>query len=150
MRAAVFGPSPGRCMNSTTSGGTCALRLVSASISPVSTIWTIFSSIVLPIPGSSFARPSSASCAIEPRVLAHPLRRPAVGDHAERRLARQLEQVGEELELVGDVTVARQCLGHASDHRVVKATICLPTYNEAENLEPMLRALEAARTCACS
>ena len=65
-RAAVFGPSPGRCMKSTTSGGTCALRLVSASISPVSTIWTIFSSIVLPIPGSSFARPSSASCAIEP------------------------------------------------------------------------------------
>ena len=26
----------------------------------------------------------------------------------------------------------------------MKATICLPTYNEAENLEPMLRALEAA------
>ncbi len=53
-------------MNCTTSGGTSALRLVSAAISPVSTIWTIFSSIVLPIPGSSFARPSSASWAIEP------------------------------------------------------------------------------------
>ena len=38
-------------------GGTSALRFVSAWISPSSTIWTIFSSIVLPIPGSSFACP---------------------------------------------------------------------------------------------
>jgi hypothetical protein len=55
-------------MKSTTSGGTPALRFVKASISPSSTIWTIFSSIVLPIPCSSFARPSSASCATEPDV----------------------------------------------------------------------------------
>jgi len=58
---AVFGPSPGRCMNSTTSAGMRSLRFARASISPCSTIWTIFSSIVLPIPGSSLAAPSSAS-----------------------------------------------------------------------------------------
>ena len=68
MRAAVFGPSPGRRMNCTTPAGTASRRLASASIVPVSTIWTIFSSIVLPIPCSSFARPSSASWAIDPDV----------------------------------------------------------------------------------
>ena len=68
IRAAVFGPRPGSRMKSTTSGGTAAFFFPSASISPVSTIWTIFSSIVLPIPGSSFALPSSASCATEPAV----------------------------------------------------------------------------------
>ena len=37
-------------------------------MSPVSTTWTIFSSIVLPIPCSSFARPSSASWATDADV----------------------------------------------------------------------------------
>ncbi len=55
-------------MKRTTSGGTPAFFFVSVSISPRSTIWTIFSSIVLPIPESSFARPASASCATEPEV----------------------------------------------------------------------------------
>jgi hypothetical protein len=55
-------------MNSTTSAGTRFLRLARASISPFSTISTIFSSIVLPIPDSSLALPSTASCAIEPPV----------------------------------------------------------------------------------
>ena len=68
MRAAVFGPSPGSRMNCTTSGGIVDFLFVSASISPWSTIWTIFSSIVLPIPCSSLARPSSASCATDPDV----------------------------------------------------------------------------------
>ena len=49
--------------NSTTSGGIVLRRFVSASISPVSTIWTIFSWIVAPIPCNSLALPSSASCA---------------------------------------------------------------------------------------
>ena len=62
---AVFGPSPGSRMKVATSGGTSALRLVSASTSPVSIACTIFSSMVLPIPCSSFARPSSASWATE-------------------------------------------------------------------------------------
>jgi hypothetical protein len=68
IRRAVFGPSPGRRMNLTTSSGTSAFRFSSASIVPVSTTWTIFSSIVLPIPESSFALPSSASCATGPPV----------------------------------------------------------------------------------
>ncbi len=55
-------------MNEITSAGIRFRRFATASISPVSTIWTIFSSIVLPIPWSSFALPSSASCAIEPPV----------------------------------------------------------------------------------
>ena len=115
---AVFGPSPGRCMNCDDLGRHLAPCAWSAPRSrPLSTIWTIFSSIVLPIPGSSFARPSSASWAIEPAFSRTRCGGAAVGDHAERGLARQLEQVGEQLELVGDVTVPRQGLGHASDHR---------------------------------
>ena len=68
MRRAVFGPSPGRRMNVATSSGTSALRFVSAWISPSETTSTIFASIVLPIPCSSFARPSSASCATDADV----------------------------------------------------------------------------------
>ena len=68
MRAAVLGPSPGSRMKETTSGGMIFLRFVSACISPSSTTWTIFSSIVFPIPDSSFARPASASSATEPAV----------------------------------------------------------------------------------
>ena len=55
-------------MKSATSSGTSALRLVSAWISPSETTSTIFASIVLPIPCSSFARPSSASCATDADV----------------------------------------------------------------------------------
>ena len=108
MRAAVFGPSPGSRMKRTTSGGTLPLRFVSASISPCSTIWTIFSSIVLPIPCSSFARPSSASCATEPDVSRILRRGAAVGEHAKRLGAFELEQVGEQVELVRDVGVGRK------------------------------------------
>ena len=65
IRRTVFGPRPGMRMNSTTSAGTSCLCFVSACTSPSSTIWTIFSSIVLPIPWSSFAFPSSAICATD-------------------------------------------------------------------------------------
>ncbi len=68
MRAVVFGPSPGRRMNDATSPGTSARRLASACISPVSITSTILVSIVLPMPGSSFAFPSSASSATEAAV----------------------------------------------------------------------------------
>ena len=68
MRRAVFGPSPGSRMNVATSGGTSALRLVSACISPSLTTSTIFPSIVLPIPCRPFALPSSASCATDAGV----------------------------------------------------------------------------------
>ena len=66
--AAVFGPSPGSRMNDATSPGTSARRLARASMSPVSMTSTIFASIVLPISGSSFALPSSASSATDEAV----------------------------------------------------------------------------------
>ncbi len=65
IRRAVLGPSPGSRMNVATSAGTTALRLVNAWISPSSTTSTIFASIVLPMPCSFTALPSSASCATE-------------------------------------------------------------------------------------
>src|SRR5689334_23974584 len=68
MRRAVFGPRPGSRMNVATSAGTSAFRFVSAWISPSSTTSTIFASIVLPMPCSSFALPSSASCATDDGV----------------------------------------------------------------------------------
>ena len=52
-------------MKLATSTGTRAFRFESAWISPSRTTSTIFSSIVFPIPCSSFARPSSASRATE-------------------------------------------------------------------------------------
>ena len=68
MRAAVFGPRPGRRRNCVTSSGTSARRFSSADISPVSVSSTIFASIVAPIPESSFAFPASASSAIDAPV----------------------------------------------------------------------------------
>src|SRR5262249_13663867 len=61
--------------------------------------------------------------------------------HAEGRLALDLEQVGQELELLGHVRVARERRRHPGDDTAVRAVVCLPTYNERENLEPMVRAL---------
>ena len=55
-------------MNAATSPGTWSRRFASASMSPVSTTSTIFASIVLPMSGSSFARPSSASSATDEAV----------------------------------------------------------------------------------
>ena len=68
MRAAVLGPSPGIRRNCVTSPGTSARRFSSAAMWPVSVSSTIFASIVPPIPGSSFARPVSASSAIDAAV----------------------------------------------------------------------------------
>src|SRR5205814_436198 len=65
-----------------------------------------------------------------------------VGHDAEGVLAADLEQIGEQVELRRDVRVLRQGLGHpAIIGRPVRATICLPTYNEAENVERVVRAL---------
>ena len=51
-------------MNEITPAGMRSFRSRSAWISPSSTIWTIFSSIVLPIPVRLFALPSRAICAM--------------------------------------------------------------------------------------
>ena len=73
--------------------------------------------------------------------LADARRRAAVGAQAESVRAVELEQVGEELELLGELGVRRQRLGHAGDDTRVRLVVCLPTYNERANLEPMVRAL---------
>src|SRR5213076_1730616 len=52
-----------------------------------------------------------------------------------------LEEVGEQLELVGHVGVTGERRRHHGDDTDVRATVCLPTYNERENLERMVRAL---------
>src|SRR3954452_9124028 len=147
MRAAVFGPRPGRRMNWTTPSGTSARRFASASIVPVSTIWTIFSSIVLPMPCSSFARPLSASSAIDPdvsriRVAARRYARtrndsaPSSSSRSARRSNWSASSA-----FFGRAAIAPIICTLAPMKAPPKATVCLPTYNEAENVEKMLRAL---------
>ena len=74
---------------------------------------------------------------------------------AEAALAEDLGQVGEELELRGQLVVrgspprhagiigagqpTDRALGHDDD--VPRVVVCLPTYNERENVQPMVRAL---------
>ena len=75
--------------------------------------------------------------------LADAIGRAAVRDDAEGVLAADLEQVGEQVELGGHIRVSRQRLGHGAIIGTrMKTTICLPTYNEAENLDRIIRALE--------
>src|SRR5947207_2654652 len=64
-----------------------------------------------------------------------------VREHPEGCLTLDLEQVGQELELLCHIRVARERRRHHGDDTDVRATVCLPTYNERENLEPMVRAL---------
>ena len=53
----------------------------------------------------------------EARLLADERRGPAVGEQTISGFALELEDVGEQLELRGDIGVARQGLRHRSDHR---------------------------------
>ena len=78
---------------------------------PPLTIWTICR-IVLPIPGKSFARPSSASWAIG--APGGPGRPPG-GTRAPGTAVVEPEQVGEEVELLGHIRVAREGHRHAVD-----------------------------------
>src|SRR5436190_720358 len=135
-RRAVFGPRPGRRMNVATSAGTSPFFFVSAWISPSSTTCTIFSSIVFPIPCSSLARPSSASCATE-----LPVSRIRV---AARRYAvtRKLSAPSSSIRSASRSNCAARSgfLGsvRATTSMIrspMRATVCLPTYNERENLE---------------
>ena len=82
--------------------------------------------------------------------LAHARGRAAVGEHAESGLALDLQQVGQQLELLGHVRVAGERLRHDSDHRGVKAVVCLPTYNERENLERMVERARRQGRLRCS
>src|SRR5436305_11409571 len=141
-RRAVFGPSPGSRMNVATSAGTSAFFFVSAWISPSSTTCTIFSSIVLPIPCSSFARPSRASWATELPVsrIRVAARRYAVTrkESAPSSSIRSASKsnCAARSGFLGSVRATPSMIRSA-----MRATVCLPTYNERENLERMLRAL---------
>ncbi len=146
MRAAVFGPSPGSRMKRTTSGGTPALRFVErldlADLDDLDDLLLDRLADSLQLLRAAVERELRDRA----RRLAHPRRRAAVGEDAKRLGALELEQVGEEVELVRDVGVPGQ-RGHvtrsyvASSLRAETPIVCLPTYNERENLEPMLRAL---------
>src|SRR5262249_55881419 len=90
--------------------------------------------------------------------LADPSRRPAIRDHAEALLPEELREIGQEVELVGELCIPGQRRGHAliirrgavrsplptrSGHtqavaQDLRAIVCIPTYNERENLEPLL------------
>jgi hypothetical protein len=64
-----LGPTPGRRVIAARPGGMRSRSLPSAGIVPVSTIARIFSSSVLPTPGSEVTRPSCASLATETVAL---------------------------------------------------------------------------------
>ena len=99
-------------MNDETSPGTSARRFASASMSPVSTTSTIFASIVLPMSGSSLALPSSGELGDRRGRVADPDRGAAVGADAKRLLAEDLGQVGQLVEPIGQIAVARERRDH--------------------------------------
>ena len=115
MRAAVFGPSPGRRMNSTTSGGIVARRfgerLDLALLDDLDDL--LLDRLADPL--------ELLRAAVERELrdragrLAHPRRCAAVGEHAERLGPLELQQVGEQVELVRNLGVPRQG-GHEVDH----------------------------------
>ena len=108
IRAAVFGPRPGRRRNCRPPAGTSARRFSSADIDPVSASSTTFASIVAPIPGSSFAVPGERQLRDRRGRVADARRRPPVGEHAEALLAQDLGDVRQLVQRVRDVRVARQ------------------------------------------
>ena len=92
-------------------GGNFARSFSAAGIVPVSTSARIFSCSVLPIPGSSVARPSRASAATDTDASRTALAAAAVGEHAVHDRAVELVQVAELLERVGDRGVGELGLG---------------------------------------
>ena len=112
IRAAVFGPTPGSRRKSTTPAGTSPRRFVSACISPSSTTSTTFASIVFPIPGSVLRLAVERELRDRHGSLADPPRRAPVRDDLERLLLQDLREIGQEVELVRELAVPRQRLGH--------------------------------------
>ena len=155
---AVLAPRPGRRTISTRLSGTRPRSFSSAAIVPVSRSSPTFVAIVSPMSSSSVSRPCSDSAPDRLGRLAEALRGPAVGEHAVDDGAVQLVEVAEQVEEIGDLGVAQ---GHG---RIVAAAawrpftarmgavtasarflVCVPTYDERENLERMVDALDGVR-----
>ena len=149
IRAAVFGPSPGSRMNDATSPGTSARRLASASMSPGLDDLDDLRLDRLADVGQLLRLALERELGDRRGRVADPRRGAPVGGDAKRLLAEDLGQVGQQVEPVREIAVARERRDHATDHRAgrdgqdwpMRAMVCLPTYNERENLEPMVRAL---------
>ncbi len=108
-------------------------------IEPVSSSASIFSAIVLPTPASSVTRPCARQLGDRDAGLADRLGGVAVGDHAVDDRAVELVQARQLLEGVRDLSVAhRRTRVRAS---MAGAWLVLPTYNEAENIGPLVRAV---------
>ena len=128
-------------MKRTTSGGTPARFFASAAMSPVCDVLDDLLLDRLADPLKLLRVAVERELRDRRRRLAHPARRAAVRDDAERLGAVELEQVGQEVELVRDLCVTRERRHSRDDTSVPKAVVCLPTYNERENLERMIEAL---------
>ena len=150
------GRRPGSRRNCVTSSGTSARRFSSASI--CARLGELGDLLLdrLADPGQLLRLAGQRELGDGARRLADPGRSTAVRMHPEPLLAEELGEVREQLERVRDVAVARESLppgecrtrqptrpsyGPAGRIAVPRAVVCLPTYNERENLEPMVRAL---------
>ena len=153
IRAAVFGPSPGSRRNCVDLVGHLGPPLLERRhVARLGRPRRSSPRSSRRCPGSSFALPASASSATERAGVADPGRRAAVGERRESPARRGSPRGPRAVERVGQVAVARErrpCVDHrdASAGRsgqtraMTRAVVCLPTYNERENLEPMVRAL---------
>ena len=152
MRAAVFGPSPGRRMKRTTSGGIVGLALRQAPrsrrsrrsgrSSPRSSCR--FPAAPSPCRRARAARPSPMSRASSSRRGGRRARETTRRPRA--RAGRQAGRTAPRRRRFAGSAATTPILGLAHGLPVAcgsvpDATVCLPTYNERENLEAMLRAL---------
>ena len=140
---ARFGPRPGRRVISTRPGGYFAFSFSADGIEPVSSSALSFSSIVLPIPGSSVTVPARVISATDAPDLADRLRRVPVGEHAVDDRAVELVQVGELVEVESELGVPHRRsrvrarargladpsdLQRGGEHRAVRRARCCPSW----------------------
>ena len=143
-------------MTSTSPGGSLARSLASAAMSPVSTYSTILPSIVRADSGEPRRLAVDRELRDRNRGVADPRGGATVGREPEGVGAVELQHVGQKLEALGQLGVRRQLRGHGGDDTRVRLVVCVPTYNERENLEPMVDAARrgarrpSSRTRTCS
>ena len=124
-------------VTSTRPAGIFAFSLSADGIEPVSSSASIFSAIVLPTPDSSSTLPC-AHLLHRDAGVADRLRRVAVGHHAVDHRAVQLVEARQLLEGLRYLAVAH-AVARVRASCPAPGSI-LPTYNEAENIEGLVRA----------